>query len=111
MFSWMAGFGGTGLALMYLAVSVAGARGLWHQVNRVKLVTAATAGTLVSAGAVFGAFYQAPSPLDTVSWSLAIWLAAGVIWSLAVTRRRRVISATAEPAVLDDAIGDELRPA
>jgi hypothetical protein len=46
-----------------------------------------------------------------VSWSLAIWLAAGVIWSLAVTRRRRALPATAEPAVLDDAIGDELRPA
>ena len=113
MFGWMAGFGGTGLAVMYLAVSVAGARGLWHQVNRVKLITAATAGTLVSAGAVFGAFYQAPSPLDTVSWSLAIWLAAGVIWTLAVTRRQRTMAtATAEPpTVLDDAIGDELRPA
>ena len=48
-----------------------------------------------------------------MSWSLAIWLAAGVIWTLAVTRRQRTTAtATAEPpTVLDDAIGDELRPA
>ncbi|MDX2937851.1 APC family permease [Streptomyces ipomoeae] len=86
MFGWMAGFGGAGLALMYLAVSVAGARGLWHQVNRVKLVVASAAGILVSAGAVFGAFYKASSPLNTVSWALVVWIAAGVLWSLTMAR-------------------------
>jgi amino acid transporter len=90
MFGWMAGFGGTGLALMYLAVSVAGARGLWHEVNRVKLLVAATAGVLVSAGALFGALYQATSPLDTLPWALGAWIVAGVFWSFAVTLRRRV---------------------
>ncbi|HKS99704.1 MAG TPA: APC family permease [Rugosimonospora sp.] len=88
MFSWMAGFAGTGLALMYLAISVAGARGLWHEVNRVKLVVATTAGVLVAAGAVFGALYKASSPLDTVGWALGAWILAGAIWSLAVSSRR-----------------------
>jgi amino acid transporter len=87
MFGWMAGFAGTGLALMYLTVSIAGARGLWHEVNRVKLVVAASAGVLVSAGAVFGALYKAASPLNTIPWALAIWILLGVAWALAVTRR------------------------
>jgi len=39
-------------------------------VNRAKLLVAATAGVLVSAGAVFGALYEAASPLDTVIWVL-----------------------------------------
>ncbi|HTI22685.1 MAG TPA: APC family permease [Kutzneria sp.] len=89
MFGWMAGFAGTGLALMYLVVSAAGARGLWHEVNRVKLVVATTAGVLVSAGAVFGAVYQAASPLNTVPWALGCWILIGVVWSLVVTSRRR----------------------
>jgi amino acid transporter len=88
MFGWMAGFAGTGLALMYLAVSAAGIRGLWHEVNRVKLLIAGAAGILVSGGAVFGAVYQADSPLNTVPWVLAGWIAIGAVWSLVVTARR-----------------------
>ncbi len=88
MFGWMAGFAGTGLALMYLAVSAAGIRGLWHQVNRAKLLIAGAAGILVSGGAVFGAVYKAGSPLNTVPWVLAGWIAVGVVWSLVVTARR-----------------------
>jgi amino acid transporter len=93
MFGWMAGFAGTGLALMYLMVSAAGAWGLRNSVNRVKLTIAATAGILISAGAVFGALYQAPSPLDTVPWALGIWTALGVIWALFVARRARLETA------------------
>ncbi|HEY6795096.1 MAG TPA: APC family permease [Kineosporiaceae bacterium] len=82
MFGWMAGFAGTGLAMMYLAVSLAGARGLWHQVSRPKLMLAAAAGVTVSAGAVFGSVYQASSPLDTVPWVLGLWIVLGVVWSM-----------------------------
>jgi amino acid transporter len=88
MFGWMAGFGGTGLALMYLVVSAAGAKGLWHEVNRVKLVIAAAAGILVATGAVFGAIYKATSPLDTVAPALGIWLLLGVIWAFFALRRQ-----------------------
>ncbi|TGD88039.1 APC family permease [Mycolicibacterium sp. CH28] len=84
MFGWMAGFAGTGLALIYLVVSGAGARGLWHEVNRVKLVMAAGAGIIVAAGAVFGALYK--TPLTSLPWALGIWIAAGVAWSLFVAR-------------------------
>ena len=44
---------------------------------------------LVSAGAVFGAVYQAASPLNTVPWALGCWILIGVVWSLVVTSRRR----------------------
>jgi amino acid transporter len=100
-FAWMAGFGGTGLALMYLAVSAAGVRGLWNQVNRVKLVIAASAGILVAAGAVFGAIYKAASPLNTVPWALGIWILLGAAWSIIAVRRSRD---TAEAGAESDAL-------
>jgi hypothetical protein len=73
---------------MYLTVCAAGIRGLWNEVNRVKLLVAGSAGILISGGAVFGAVYKASSPLDTVPWVLAGWIAIGVIWSLVVTGRK-----------------------
>src|SRR5918992_2344332 len=87
-FGWMAGFGGLGLALMYLVVSAVGVKGLWHEVSRVKLLVAAIVGVTVAAGAVFGAVYQAPSPLNTVPVALLGWVALGVAWSFFALRRR-----------------------
>lgn len=87
-FGWMAGFGGAGLALMYLAVSAAGVAGLWKKVNHTKLVVAAAAGIIFSIGVLFGAVYKAPSPLNTVPWALIIWIVLGVLWSFIVLRRR-----------------------
>jgi amino acid transporter len=104
MFGWMAGFAGTGFALMYVAVSAAGVKGLWNSVNRTKLVVAATAGIIVAAGAVFGALYKAPSPLDTVPWALAIWIAIGVVWSVVVTKRE---SRTPQPPAGLPVMSDE----
>ena len=86
-FSWMAGFGGTGLALMYLVVGAAGVKGLWRHVSRVRLLVAGTIGALVAAGAVFGAVYKAPSPLDTVPWALLVWVVLGAVWSFAARGR------------------------
>ncbi|MGH3168784.1 MAG: hypothetical protein ACRDN0_23245, partial [Trebonia sp.] len=92
-FGWMAGFGGTGLALMYLAVSAAGIAGLWRHVNRTKLVVAGAAGILVALGAIFGSVYKAASPVNSVPWALGIWIVLGVLWAFIVLRRR-----TATPA-------------
>ncbi|WP_055714378.1 APC family permease [Streptomyces torulosus] len=98
-FSWMAGFGGTGLALMYLIVAALGVKGLWPHVGHAKLLVAGSVGVLVSAGAVFGAVYQAQSPLDTVPWALLGWVVLGVAWSLFVHRRAPRPEATVdEPA-------------
>jgi F0F1-type ATP synthase assembly protein I len=103
MFGWMAGFAGTGFALMYVAVSAAGVKGLWDSVNRVKLVVAATAGIVVAAGAVFGVLYKAASPLDTVPWALGIWIAIGVVWSLIVAKRESgVPESSAQSPVMSD---------
>lgn len=103
-FGWMAGFGGTGLALMYLAVSAAGIAGLWRHVSRAKLVLAGAAGILVAAGAVFGSVYKATSPLNTVPWALGIWIALGALWSVIALRRRP--SPTAGPL---QPAGEEVR--
>lgn len=86
MFGWMAGFGGSGLALMYLVVCLAGVRGLWRSVSRPALILAAVAGVLVTGGGLFGSVYQAPSPLNTVPWALGLWLALGIAWTAFATR-------------------------
>ena len=102
MFGWMAGFGGTGLALMYLIVSAVGVKGLWNEVSRVKLLIAATVGVTVAAGAVFGAVYQASSPLDTVPWALLGWILLGLGWAFIARRRRAPVAdeeRVAAPAV------------
>jgi amino acid transporter len=88
MFGWMAGFAGTGLALMYLTVCLTGMRGLWHEVSRPVLILAAGTGILVSGGAVFGSLYKATSPLSSIPWALGSWILAGVVWSLFVLRQR-----------------------
>ncbi|HSX98641.1 MAG TPA: APC family permease [Streptomyces sp.] len=85
-FTWMAGFGGTGLALMYMIVAALGVKGLWPYVNRAKLLVAGSVGALVAAGAVFGAVYKAQSPLDTVPWALLVWIVLGVVWSFFIHR-------------------------
>jgi amino acid transporter len=87
MFGWMAGFGGMGLALMYLAVSAVGVKGLWDQVSHARLLVAAVVGVAVSAGAVFGNVYKAASPLNTVPWALLVWVALGAGWSFVALRR------------------------
>lgn len=87
MFGWMAGFGGTGLAVMYLIVSAVGIKGLWGEVNRAKLLLAGLAGSAVAAGAVFGSIYKAPSPLNSVPWALLVWIALGAGWSYIALRR------------------------
>ena len=87
MFGWMAGFGGTGLAVMYLIVSAVGVKGLWRQVSRVKLLLAGIAGSAVAAGAVFGAVYEAPSPLNTIPWALLACIVLGAGWSYVALRR------------------------
>lgn len=99
-FGWMAGFGGTGLAVMYLIVSAVGVKGLWHQVNRAKLLVAAVVGVTVAAGAVFGAFYKAASPLNTIPWALLVWIALGLIWSYIALRRPVVVAGAETPVVV-----------
>jgi hypothetical protein len=91
--------------VMYLVVSAVGVKGLWHEVSRVKLLVAAIVGVTVAAGAVFGAVYQAPSPLNTVPLALIGWVALGVAWSFFVLRRGSTPDtdgAAAQPASVGD---------
>jgi amino acid transporter len=105
-FGWMAGFGGTGLAVMYLVVSAVGVKGLWHQVSRAKLLVAAVVGVTVASGAVFGAIYKAASPLNAVPWALLIWIMLGLAWSYVALRRRAVVTEAETPVARTAAAGE-----
>jgi amino acid transporter len=100
MFSWMAGIGGTGLAVMYFAISVTGIRGLWQHVSRPKLIVAGAAGIMVAAGAVFGAVYKAPSPLNSVPWVIGAWIVLGLLWSYYAMRREPALAAATTPVIV-----------
>lgn len=106
MFGWMAGFGGTGLAVMYLIVSAVGIKGLWREVNRAKLLLAGLAGSAVAAGAVFGAVYEAPSPLNSIPWVLLAWIILGAGWSFVALRRPARTADVGETVTQTAAAGD-----
>ena len=101
-FGWMAGFGGTGLALMYLAICLVGVRGLWGHVSKPKLVVAATAGSIVSLGAVFGSIYKAVSPVNTVPWALGVWIVVGVVYAVVAVKDDDKPAATLPGAPIEE---------
>ena len=80
MFSWLAAFGGLGITLVYLVVSLAAIRGLWEIEHRGLLTLAGTVGAAVSIGAIFGAVYKAPSPVNVVPWVMLGFVVVGALW-------------------------------
>lgn len=80
VFSWLSAFGGLGITLVYLVVSLAAIRSLWEFENQALLTLAGVVGAVVSVGAIFGALYKAPSPLDVVPWVLLGFIVLGVVW-------------------------------
>jgi len=80
MFSWLSAFGGVGITAVYLVVSLAAVRGLWQLEHSGLLLLAGAVGAVVSIGAIFGAIYKAPSPLNVVPWAMLGFIAAGALW-------------------------------
>jgi amino acid transporter len=82
LFSWLAGFGGLALALVYAVIALGGMKGLWPGENHVKLVTAGLVGFLVAAGAIFGAIYKVPAPANAILPAVLIVLVIGIVINL-----------------------------
>lgn len=80
MFSWLASFGGLGITLVYLVVSLAAIRGLWEIEHSLLLMLTGIVGAAVSIGAIFGAIYKAPSPVNVVPWVMLGLIVLGTLW-------------------------------
>lgn len=101
MFSWLAAFGGLGITLVYLVVSLAAIRGLWELEHKGLLTLAGVVGAAVSVGAIFGAVYKAPSPLDVVPWVMLAFIVLGALWLGVLVSRGPLEAGDLSPATDD----------
>jgi amino acid transporter len=88
-FLWMAQYGSLSLAVLYAAVSIAGAFGLWNKTNNTKLLVAVVVALAVTGLAIFSAVYKVPEPFNTAIWWFLGWAAVGVLILLALVGTKR----------------------
>lgn len=79
MFSWLAGFGGFCLVLVYGLVCLAGIRGLWRLEPGPSLLAAGVIGAAAAAGAIWGAIYKVEPPASRIPWIALAWFALGAL--------------------------------
>ena len=96
LFSWLAGFGGFALALVYAVIAVGGMKSLWDDESHAKLVVAGVIGFVVAAGALFGAVYKVPAPANTILPVTVIVLVIGIVLNLASGGRESASQALAD---------------
>jgi amino acid transporter len=87
IFAWGAAFGAVALIVVYLLLSVSGLVGLSKDEGYGGVVVAGLVGIAVSGAALFGSFYEVPSPLWLASLYALIWGAIGLVVMLAVRGR------------------------
>jgi amino acid transporter len=87
IFAWGAAFGAVALIVVYLLLSVSGLVGLSTDEGYGGVVVAGLVGIAVSGAALFGSFYEVPSPLWLASLYALIWGAIGLVVMLAVRGR------------------------
>ncbi|HEY7430475.1 MAG TPA: APC family permease [Streptosporangiaceae bacterium] len=79
LFAWGSTFGGFALVVVYLLMSVGALRSHAAAAGRVRIIIAAVIGILITAGAIFGAFYKVTSPTIWAPWLALALLVVGFI--------------------------------
>lgn len=87
LFSWGATFGGFCLVVVYLLMSVGALRNFARSSGRFWLSVASVVGIVITAGAIFGAFYKVSSPTVLAPWYALVWLAVGIVVAFATKGR------------------------
>ncbi len=96
LFSWLAGFGGFALAIVYAVIALGGMKSLWSEESHVKLLLAGVVGFLVAAGALFGAVYKVPAPANTILPVTVVILVVGIVLNAASGGRESASRALAD---------------
>ncbi len=79
LLSWGATFGGFCMVVVYLLMSVGALRSFARSTGRILVSIAAAVGILITAGAIFGAFYKVSSPTVLAPLYALVWLAVGLL--------------------------------
>jgi hypothetical protein len=87
IFAWSATFGGFGLVVVYLLMSIGALRGLRSVSNFVGVVIAAILGIAISGGAIYGAFADVTQPTLLAPIYALAWFAIGFILTLVARGR------------------------
>jgi amino acid transporter len=87
VFAWGATFGAFALIVVYLLMSVGGLIGLTHPEGRATVVVAALLGILITGAAIYGSFYQVPSPTILAPIYALVWGAIGLVYMVLVKGR------------------------
>jgi amino acid transporter len=87
VFAWCATFGAFALIVVYLVLSLGSLFGLTDPKGRAGIIVSAIVGIVVTAAAIYGSFYQVPSPTLIAPWAALIWGVIGLLYMLAVRGR------------------------
>ena len=91
LFAWGSTFGGFALVVVYLLMAVGSLRTFGRAPGRVRIVTSAVLAIAITAGAIFGSFYDVTSPTILAPWFALAVLVIGFA-STWVARARRSAS-------------------
>jgi amino acid transporter len=96
MFSWFSSFGGFALVVIYFLLTIGAIKGLSDHPNKVLLYAAVLVSLVVTGGAIFGAWYQVPTPtVWAVYVAIAIFL-IGLVLSFVFPGRQTASTTFAE---------------
>lgn len=87
VFAWGATFGAFALIVVYLLMSIGGLFGLTDREGRAGVVVAGLLGILITGAAIYGSFYQVPSPTILAPIYALVWGAIGLVYMLLVKGR------------------------
>jgi len=96
MFFWLSTFGAFAIMVVYGLMSLGAFKGLSDHPNGMGVRIAASAGTAIAVGAVFGAIYKQVAPLDLVWKAVLAWAVLGLVVTLAVKGREPASRALAD---------------
>jgi amino acid transporter len=88
VFIWAATFGGFGLLIVYLLMSVGAVFGLADHPNKVGLWISVLLGVAITGAGIFGAFYKVTSPILIAPWAAVIWFVVGLVVMFGLMRGR-----------------------
>lgn len=87
IFAWNSTFGGFGLVVVYLLMSVGALRSLHFDAAPVRLAIAAVVGIVITGGAIWGSFYDVASPTILAPELALAWFAIGIVVALSTKGR------------------------
>jgi amino acid transporter len=98
LFAWAAAFGGFALVVTYLLLCVGALRSFATAPHRIRLAVAAAVGIVITAGAIYGAFFKVTKPTIYAPWVALALLAIGFASTFVLAARQPASTRLADQA-------------